>query len=378
MKLQQLLDQYPRVQVADPARQEPIFSIIEQTSLSSESLQVSFDRKPDFYYFLKAQGDRALVFTFMNKDGSAKGFAASTFRQMNWNSHPICIGYTSDLRTTSQLDREARMQWRKFYAGGVEHSQEIEEFDGCVGFVTAVWNENKLAQKALVKKKRPGDFSYDVVNTYQSHSLWGRWKPLSRPSCLVRPIKTSEIEDLVKLLCNQRALSWDEDDLSRTLAVFQKSFKDFQVLERNGDAQAFVLPVSMSKAKKTLIKKWPAHLGLIAKLLPLFGKRKLTLGEPIEVLQLMLYKSISGDESKNFLEFIDHFWYQNNKKPKSQQFSILSVNHWNKPGQTPLPLKEKGYLFTSIEGALYKVTTENSSSVFNEINDFTHLEIGFL
>lgn len=382
MKLQELLDQYPRVQVADPARQEPIFSIIDQTGISAESLQVSFERKPDFYYFLKAQGDRAIVYNFVNKDGTPQGFAASTFRKMCWNGQPVCIGYTSDLRTTQKLDREARLQWRKFYGHGVEISSSIEEFDGCIGFITAVWNENKLAQKALVKKeptkKRPGDFSYEIANTYQSHSIWGRKKRLSKPKPLVRPIKQSEHDILMNMLCTQDALSWTADDLERTLAVFQKGIKDFFVLEENGKASAFVVPVSTSKVKKTIIKRWPAYLNFMAKLLPLFGKRAVRLNEPIEILQLMLFKSIHGNSDENLMKFVDHFWYENNLRARKEQFSILSVSRWDKPDQSTLPLKDRGYLFTSIEGALYKVTTDKTSALFKEINDFSHLEVGFL
>lgn len=378
MKLQQLLDQYPRVKVADPASQESIFSIIDQTSLSSESLQISFERKPDFYYFLKAQGDRAFVFNFVNKDLTPHGFAACTFRQMNWNSKPVCLGYTSDLRTTTQLDREARLQWRKFYGHAIEVSQEIDEFTGCSGFITAVWNENKLAQKALVKKKRPGDFSYDLAHTYHAFSIWGRIKPLKKSKSTVRLIQKSEIKYLIELLCNQTHLSWNEDDLSRTLAVFDKSFKDFYVLEKNNQPAAFILPASASKTKSTIIKKWPLYLRFMAKLLPLFGKKSVKLNQPLEILQLLLFKSVSGSEDENLLDFVDYFWEQNNLVPRENQFSILSLNRWDKANEKPFPLKEKGYLFTSIAGALYKVTSENSSKLFQDINDFCNLEIGFL
>ena len=92
MKLQELLDQYPRVKVSNPQDQEPIFSLIDQTSITSEALQISFERKPDFYHFLKAQGDHAIVFKFVNKDGTPHGFAASTFRRMCWNGQPVCCG----------------------------------------------------------------------------------------------------------------------------------------------------------------------------------------------------------------------------------------------------------------------------------------------
>ncbi len=378
MKFQELLDQYPRMKVADPSQQDAIFSLIDQTSISSEALQISFDRKPDFYYFLNAQGDRAFVFVFVNKDGTPHGFAVSTFRKLCWNGQPISIGYTSDLRTTPQLDRDARLQWRKFYGHAVELSPQIEDFGGCIGFVTLVWNENKLAQKALIKKKRPGDFSYDIANTYQSHSIWGRWKPLLKPQSTIRQVKESEIPTVIKVLCNQDKLSWIESDLVRTLGIFQKSFKDFQVLEENGIAKAFVLPALTSKVKKTLIKKWPTYLNFMAGLLPLFGKRSIKLNEPIEILQLTLFKSLTNEDDKHLMQFADHFWYQNNQLPKEKQFSILSINRWDKPDQKPLPVTERGYLVTSIEGALYKVTTEKTSPIFSEINDFSHLEVGFL
>lgn len=383
MRFQQVLDQYPRIQIADPARQEHIFSIIDQTSLSANSLQVSFERKPNFYHFLKAQGDHEFVFNFVNKDGTPEGFAACTFRHMKWQGQPTCLGYFSDLRTTPKLDRDARVQWRKCYSHVINASHQIDEFQGCIGFVTAVWNENKLAQKALVKKdstkkSRPDDFNYQLAHTYRSDSVWGRWKPLRKTNSLVRPILRSEIDSLIKAFCEQKNLSWNEDDLSRTLAVFQKSYKDFFVLEENDAAKAYVLPTSISSAKRTLIKKWPYYLSLAAKLLPLFGKKPVRLCEPFEITQLSLFKSLSGDETDNLHAFIDYFWQQNSRSPKDQQFSALTVNTWAKAGQKPLDLKKRGYLFTSIEGALYKVTSKNTSPHFSEINDFTNLDIGFL
>lgn len=379
MKLQELLDQYPRVKIGHPSHQEALFSIIDQTSISSEALQVSFERKPDFYYFLKAQGDRAFVYNFLNKDGSVHGFGASTLRKMNWNGQPVVLGYTSDLRTTPQLERDSRLQWRQFYGHGVELSTKIDEFEGCVGYITAVWNENKSAQKALVKKKkRTGDFSYEIANTYHAHSIWGRWKPLTNPKVLVRAIKDSELPLLKDLLCRSDKLSWNEADLVRTIGVFQKTFLDFQVLEENGIPKAFVLPTSTSRVKKTIIKKWPPYLHFMAKLLPFFGKKSVKLNEPIEILQLMLFKSVSGDEDENLMGFIDYFWFQNGKKTKDEQFSILAVNRWDKADKKLFNLNRKGYLFASIEGALYKVKTENASPIFTEMNDFSHLEVGFL
>jgi hypothetical protein len=378
MRLQNLLDHYPSIHVADPARQLAIFSIIEQTSLSSEALQVSFERKPDFYHFLKAQGDSAYVFLFTNKNGTPNGLAASSFRRMKWNGHPVTVGYTSDLRTTTKLDRDGRIQWRKFYAQAVDSVQQIEEFDGAVGFVTAVWNENILAQQSLVKKRRPGDFTYELANRYRSYSVWGRWKKSIKPPEVVRPIQSAEIPSLIQKLCGESGLSWTEYDLSRTLAVFQKSFKDFYVLEKSGKAQAYVLPTSTSDVKKTIIKRWPFYLSFMAKLLPLMGKRKISLCEPLEILQLMLFRSLTGDELENLNHFIDYFWFENSKLPRKDQFSILSVNIWEKPGTPEPELKKRGYFFTAIDGALYKVVSDNTSPTFQEMKDFSHLEIGFL
>ncbi len=378
MKLEKLLIHHPRVKIGNENDQESIFSIIDQTSISSESLQISFERKPNFYHFLKAQGHRAFVFQFLNHDKSVQGFGVSTFRKMQWKGKQICLGYTSDLRTTPQLDREARLQWRKFYGDVVGNSPQIEDFDNCIGFVTAVWNENNLAQKALVKKKRPGDFSYEKVNSYKSYSIWGRWKPLIRCTRNVRPIRESEVPLLINLLCNKNDLSWDQDDLIRTLLVFKKSFHDFFVLEENGDVKAYVLPAPTSDAKKTIIKKWPFYLKLMARLLPLFGKQSIRRNEALKIQQLLMFTSVSGDENSHLLKFIEVFWYQNNKLPQVDQFSILTVNLWDKHTQKPLSLKKSGFLFTTIDGSLYKVNTEKKSSVFEEINDFNQLEIGFL
>jgi hypothetical protein len=378
MKLQELLSQFPRVQISNPLVQDHIFSLIDQTSITTDSLQISFERKPDFYSFLKAQGDQAFVFTFNNKDGSPQGFAASTFRSMRWNRQPICLGYTSDLRTTPQLDREGRLEWRKFYGSAIENSQKIEEFNSCIGFVTAVWSENKLAQKALVKKKRPGDFSYESVNSYTSYSIWGRKRPLPIPKTTIRLIEEHEIQILLQLLCGDQGLSWNEDDLVRTLSVFQKSYRDFYVLQENGIPKAFVLPAPSGIIKKTIIKKWPTYLKFASKLLPLFGKKPVQLNEPIDILQLLFFRSSEKDSNKYLISFIDYFWHKNNNKPRSEQFSVLSINYWKTANAPDLKIKKLGYLFTSIDGSLYKVMPENPSQAFIEMTDFSSLEIGLL
>jgi hypothetical protein len=382
MKLNELLTEYPRVKVADQADQSAIFSLIDRTAISTEKLHVSFDRKPDFYHFLRAQGENGLVFYFTNKDGTPEGFAASTFRRMAWNGKPISLGYTSDLRTTSGLDRDAKIQWRKFYGHGVALSSEIEEFDRCLGFVTAVWNENRAAQKALVnnsnKKKRAGDFSYNLANSYTSYSIWGRWFPLLFKKSKLRPIRKDEIEILLSHLCKDNGLSWKRDDLERSLSVFNKSFLDFQVLEVDGKKKSFVLPASTSAIRKTVLKRWPLHLSLPAKLLPLFGLRAIELYEPLEVLQPMFIINLEGNAEDNIIDIVDSLWIENRAKPKEQKFHVLAINSWDSPSNKPISFAARGYLSTEIPGALYKVTSEQAHPLFEQIQDFSSLEIGFL
>lgn len=382
MKLNDLLTDYPRVKIADQSDQSAIFSLIDKTSINTERLQVSFDRKPDFFHFLKAQGDKGLVFYFVNKDGTPEGFAASTFRRMSWNGQPISVGYTSDLRTTSYLDRDAKLQWRKFYGHGIGISSEVEEFDNCAGFVTAVWNENKAAQKALVnnanKKKRAGDFNYKLANSYASYSIWGRWWPLLFKKSKLRAIRQDEINILISQLCKKDGLSWNKEDLERSLSVFKKSFSDFVVLEEAGQVKSFVLPSSTSEIRKTVLKKWPTHLSISAKLLPLFGLRPIKLHEPIEVMQLMFFTHISGDPELNLLQIVDSLWIENRSKSREQKFHVLAINRWDHPSSKSIPFAKSGYLSTEIPGALYKVTSEKGHPIFDQIKDFSTLEIGFL
>lgn len=372
MNLTDLLSLFPRIKCVDPLQQDALFSIIEQSPLSTEQLQISFERKPDFFRYLKLQGQQGFVFYFMNQDGTPHGFAVSTFRQMKWKNKPFCLGYTSDLRTTTKLDRVARLEWRRFYAQAVSQSSEIEEFQNCSGYFTAVWNDNHLAQKALVQKKRAQDVTYKPITRYESHAFWGRWCPLFEPQARVRKIKENEISILFKTLCESGELDWKELDLENTLSLMGLSLFDFYVLEKNNEVIAFVLPASTGMMKQTIIKKWPNSLKWSAKLLPLFGKRKIQLDKPLEILQLMFFRSLKNNPNDLF-SFIDYFWYENSKKSLNHQFHLLNVGVW-----TTYQFFKKGYLTSSISGTLYKVEADHGRPEFQEINDFSNLEVGLL
>lgn len=372
MNIADLLALFPRIRKVDPSQQEALFRIIDQAPLSSEALQISFERQPDFFHFVKAQGEVGHAFYFVNQDDSPQGFAVSTFRQMKWKNQSLCLGYTSDLRTTPKLDRVARMAWRNFYATAIEKAYEIEEFQKCSGFYTAVWNDNNVAQKALVQKKRAGDFSYQATTQYQSHALWGRLRPLFKPKARIRKIQENEIPQLLEILCESNTLSWQESDLCATLKVLDLSLEDFYVLEKNNKTQAFVLPGSTGKMKQTVIKKWPLSLHWASKLLPLFGKRPIHLHQPLEILQLMFFRSLNNNPN-DLYDFADYFWYENNQKPKAQQFHLLTVGVW-----TSYHFQKRGYLVSSISGTLYKVIGDQVRPEFADIHDFSNLEVGLL
>lgn len=379
MKLDDFLKNHPRIRWAYPEDQEALFSVIDKTALESSSLQISFERRPDFFGFLRAQGERAGVFTFHNQDDSPHGFACLTFRKMRWKGKPVSIGYASDLRTTPKLDREARVQWRKMYGLSIRNSHDIEDFNHAIGFVTAVWHENKAAQKALVSQTKTKDFKYEPVNDYHSYSVWGRWKFWSRPKNLVRRIQPHEVEIVRKTLLgldqNNSGLFWEEADLLRTLGMFEKSYYDFWVIEEQGRLQAFALDVSQSHLKKLKIKAWPKTLAWAAKLLPLFGKRPVQLNSQVEMHQIVFYRSLQGDKTQNLFHFVDYFWSQNSKKPAEQQFNILNYFSW---GSEPIDFQKYGYLSTTVSGSLYKVVSETTHPDFLEIQDFSNLEGNFL
>lgn len=372
MNFDQLLPFYPRIKIVDPQNQADLFSIIEQSPLSADQLVISFERKPDFFQYLKLQGKKGYAYYFTNQDGTPHGLAVTTFRQMKFKNKSIGFGYTSDLRTTPRLDRVGKLEWRRFYAKVVEHCYEIDEYQKCSGFLTAVWDDNLLAQKALVQKKRSDRVSYQAANHYQSHALWGRWYPLMKPKVEIRQIKKSEISILLKNLCESGQLDWDLSDLEQTLKVLGLTFEDFYVLEKNNEIQAFVLPASTDKMKQTIIKKWPHYLKWSAKLLPLFGKRSIHLHQPLTIIQLMFFRSIKNNEA-DLYDFVDYFWYENSKKEKHLQFHLLTVGVWQN-----YRFDNRGYLSSSIAGTLYKVLGENVRPEFQDITDFTKLEVGLL
>lgn len=375
MKLEDLLKEYPRIQLVSPNNSSLLFSIIEKTSLQTSDLHVSFDRTPDFFALLKAQGEKCLVFSFHNSDGEAHGMACLSFREMRHKGQNVWIGYASDLRTSPELEREARVQWRKMYARVIHHASEIEEFGPCLGMVTAVWDDNKMAQKALVSQKKAKDFQYVPLLKYRSYSIWGRWKVWSKPKSVIRKAHVYDYGWIQKTLLESDDLCWCENDLERTLNLFNKSYSDFWVLEENGKMSAFILDVSQTPFKKLQIKAWPKSLAWAARLLPVFGKRPVRLNETVEMKQLVFFRSCRGDSQAQLQDFIHHFWNENLKLKKDEQFHILNIFDWN---DQDLKLFKSGYLSTPIPGALYKVTAVQGADKLVNVHNFHTLEGNFL
>jgi hypothetical protein len=365
MKLAEVLSQYPLISLAQQKDQESIFRIIDATSLSTDKLQIYFDRRPDFFSFLQCQADKAFVFLMHNEDGSTEGMACLSFRRMWLDGQRVCIGYASDLRITEKLGRHCRVQWRACYDAILESLEKIKEFEGAIGLVTAVWDDNALAQKALVSKKRSHAFTYNYLQEYQAVSIWGRWRWQSGEG-RIRPVSPDEIPLILEILCEakgQDAISWDEAELKRTIHCLGLDLLHFQVLEEHGMIQAVVLPIGDLYAKKLKIRKLPRVLGLLSKLI------KINFGEEVKTLQLMFFQSRRDKKKRqDLLQFLNYFY----KDRKDRQ--LISVYTWNDKNLTK-DLWRQGFCNSAVSGKLYRVQgcKQNVTSW-----DLRSLEIGLL
>nr|HRO67391.1 hypothetical protein [Pseudobdellovibrionaceae bacterium] len=173
-RLDEFFQKYPLISLATSADQDKIFDLLERTSLKAGGLQIGFDRRPDFFTFLKNQGPKAFVFLMNNENGEVHGLACMSVRPMLKGTKKVAVAYASDLRTTPQLSRAARMQWRNMYADLIELLPTLPEFEQPEAVLTAVWNDNELAQRALVRKSSKLQVEYAPVSEYMAFSVLGR------------------------------------------------------------------------------------------------------------------------------------------------------------------------------------------------------------
>lgn len=354
--LQSINDKYPLISVATEKDQSQIFDIIDKTSIVSGKIQVGFERRPDFFEVLKSQGPKYLVFLMHNEDGRAHGLAVMSFRPMLKDGKVISVAYASDLRTTRELSKAAHLQWRKMYAEVVTNLSEVPEFQNAQTLLTAVWDSNVLAQRALVKKNARLAVQYEPIATYKACSVVGRLI-IKKPK-LIRHLRADETSVLKSFLCEPKSpheITWQFDELIRTLRQLGKTTEDFLVHEQNGHIQSLCLPVDKVPGRITKVLALPKNLIWLTRLAKFLFGIEISMGKELKTTYLMFYRCKNPSLRYKHLSQYLHVCQNREKKlAKRDRTQVYVVSLWNETSLSR-ELWCRGFINSPISAKLYEV-----------------------
>lgn len=380
--LQSLVDKYPLISLASDQDQAKIFSVIDRTSLQSGGIQVGFDRRPDFFEVLKSQGHHYFVFLMHNEDGATHGLAVLSFRSMNKNGKAVSIGYASDLRTTRDLTKAAHIQWRHLYADIVRDLSQIPDFENAESIITAVWDSNTLAQRALVKRNPKLAVQYNVVDTYRVCSVIGRLRYKKPHKLGIRHLRSDETSVLEIFLCKSHStneFSWTMPELKRTLQQLGKGIEDFLVQEDTSGIQSICLPVDSVPGRKTKVLSLPKNLLWLTRLVKLLFGMEISLGQELKTKYLMFFRCRDSEQKYSRLSDFLHACFNTEKaKPKNLRTQVYICSLWNERSLST-ELWKRGFIHSPISAKLYEVSPidEKQELASHELNA-EQLEVALL
>lgn len=168
MKLEELLSRHPSVRLASSQDNDRILEFFNSLPMTGKTIDLQYDRSPDFFHFLKFHSDSFFVF-LLEDNGSLQGVGTLVIRPgvIRGEEHPV--GYLGDLRV--KAGKRNAVNWRKFYQDLITNSPLIEELRFTKYFSTVVIDSNKAAQNSLVLSGK-NSFQYHLLDRYEMINVY--------------------------------------------------------------------------------------------------------------------------------------------------------------------------------------------------------------
>ena len=185
-QLRALTERYSGLRLATREDNQAIAEFINSTSMTSGQLSVGFTRGNDYFSLLSLQADRysALVCT---ENERIVGVGAFSTRKAIVRGNQTEVGYLQDLRVSHSVSHRVRQNFYKCFADFVKVSPQLEDFNHCGLFLTAILDENHPAKAALSRQSFP--LEYSRLMGYTAH-VWP--KPPGLHKVLATPTQLSD------------------------------------------------------------------------------------------------------------------------------------------------------------------------------------------
>jgi hypothetical protein len=380
-------DKYTAISLATKSDNQEILDFYGRIAMDTESLQLSYERSPDFFTFMHEQGDSPVVFLFRNNDASLGGMSSLCIRNCLVHGRPAAISYAGDLRTSPKISRRARIHWHRCYTEIVNNYQEFKEI-GCPNYLfTVIIDGNKDAIRTFLKPN--ANPVYRKLLDFNSVNIIGQ---LSRPLCNLRnkrevnrsgyTFRWAEESDLSALksflhrenqakTLGQNFTGQGDGELERRLERWNNfSINSFLLVCQDDTIVACMAPWSNGSSRRIVVRKAPTALRFIGTILPFLGQRAIKEGHELKVLYLTSFEIDSAKteaERTRLLGLMIDFLFLSGM---CKAFNLVTyLENCNSPFTAALD--GKGYIATRKKAAIYQVLSaaEFQEQRFLQVNE---------
>ncbi len=164
----ELIGQFKGMRLAHESDAQALAHFINDTSMSAGQIRIGFTRGEDYFALLRLQADKfaALI---CEEEGQIVGVGALTVRSTTLRGRVVNVGYFQDLRVAPNASARTRQTFYNCFTEFVRVCPQLEDFDRCSFFLTAILDDNMPARSALSRTSFP--LEYTRLTHYTAH-LW--------------------------------------------------------------------------------------------------------------------------------------------------------------------------------------------------------------
>lgn len=370
LTLNQLLSDFPHIDLAIEAENEELLAYYHQTELAAKESAVIYQRGKNFFDFLRERSETFFVFTLRDDSGKLQGVAVASFRPGYIHGELQTIGYLGDLRVS--LNRKLIREWRKFYATLLEKSPFLSETGHCRYFQTALMSTNAYSKNNLAETKIPHLY-YKELARYQMINIIGKFGRTTSPY-QVRGAVPADVEEMKTLMAadhSQRLFGHDWNvEFERRCRSWKNFSLDNWVVVRN-DKGVLLAVTSLwnpIESKQIIVPNIPFFfkgIDTVAKFVPGLELKPLPeAGKPIEILyinQLSFKNGLDRNEQQKILRAVIEFAF---KMPLPKPFNMLAYCDFEREGLTR---DMKGLMTQKNQMGFYSVHYKDAEEAIRDV-----------
>ncbi len=275
------------------------------------------------------------------------------------------LGYTSDLRFSSQIEKETKIQFYKFYETVIKEFKNIDELKSCQYIIASILDGNVPAKKVMVQKKgqnkghlihRPF-YSYSNINVIGSLSF-------IQPKNKVELGSELNKEEILEFLTTQQGqnISWTREEILRRQKINGFQWQDFFLLrDQDQKIMACCALLSDYRYRRAQVENLSLGIRLSQVVTSMLGRPRVEENTPLRIGYLSFLKVSEMNLNKRsqiLSQFFNAINIKERSLPKKDRFHSITVHepsHFN----MGVRLLKRGHVNIQLPATLYQVIHES-------------------